>query len=136
MLVARHIPADDEEIHPPVAELGEVGHRLAVTREDSETEIFELPGRESRGPRAQEVTLAGDGQSTGSLDMIVVVTEAVPTVVMGHWRGATHDCLAEVDPEAEQRNQASDQGQQWNRGSHLPGPGFSSVKHVWFEISV
>ncbi|PZS19776.1 MAG: hypothetical protein DLM60_09640 [Pseudonocardiales bacterium] len=59
--------------------------------------------------------------------MIVVVTEAVAAVVMGHWRGVTHDRLAEIDPEAEQRHQAGDQG---NRSSQLPGPEFSSVKHV------
>jgi hypothetical protein len=49
---------------------------------------------------------------------------------MGRRRGATDYRLAEVDPEAEQRNQAGEQRHQWHRGPQVFGPEFSSVKHV------
>jgi hypothetical protein len=62
--------------------------------------------------------------------VIVVLANAVPAVVMGRRRGATDYRLAEVDPEAEQRNQAGEQRHQWHRGPQVFGPEFSSVKHV------
>src|SRR5947209_2880617 len=97
MLVAGDIPAYDEEVHLVIAALREVGHRPAVTRKDGETEVLEFPGGESRGPRTQQVTSAGDGQPTGRLAVIVVLANAVPAVVMGRRRGATDYRLAEVD---------------------------------------
>jgi hypothetical protein len=129
MLVAAHIPADDDEVHPPVTPLREVGYRLPAVGEDGEPEILELPGGESRSPGTQHVTLAGDGQPTG-FPTVAFVTDAVATVVVWYWCEATDDHLAEVDREAEQRNHGSEQRQQGHRGSHPLSPELSGVNHL------
>jgi hypothetical protein len=107
MLVAGQISAHDNQRHLPITSTDEVRHRLTAAGENGEPEIFIFPGYESGIPGTQQVTLAGDGKSTGTLG-VILVADAPPVVIMPSRRGTTDNRLAEIDPESEQRNQTGE----------------------------
>src|SRR6185437_106872 len=116
MLVAAHIPAHDDERHLAITTSDEVRHWPAITRENGESEILVFPGDESGDPGTQHVTLAGDGESTWAFG-VIFLADAPPVVAVPGGRGTTDNRFAEINPEAEQRNQAGEQRQHRDRGS-------------------
>src|SRR2546421_8222999 len=100
MLIAAHVPAHDDERHLPITAPDEVRHRLATAGENGEPEILILPGYESGDPGTQHVTLAGDGESTRTVG-VILVADGPPVVVVPSRRATTNDRLAEIDSETE-----------------------------------
>src|SRR5205085_6784501 len=107
MLVAGQISAHDNQRHLPITSPDEVGHRLTAAGENGEPKILIFTGYESGIPGTQQVTLAGDGKSTGTLG-VILVADAPPVAIMPSRRCTTDNRLAEIDPESEQRNQTGE----------------------------